>query len=326
MIRFYRTLSVLWLLSALVVPGVAQADTVRDWLNKIQEAVRMTNYQGTFVYREGDQMEVMRVTHRAGRDGVREKLVSMNGWAREIIRDNDQVICYLPDKKSVMAGHNLDISTDKNFPSLLPAQTEKLKSVYTISVHKSERIAGRPTQMLAIVPRDTFRYGHRLWADDKTGLLLKTDLIDADSKVLEQFMFTTIVIGGDIADADLKPSFTGKGMAWQRADEPRSATSARSEWIATDLPDGFELTRHMVRGIPGKTGPVTHLVFSDGLATVSVFIEKGMPSKAGADRIATGMGGAHAYRTRFNDFQVTTVGEVPAATVSRIGDSIRPRQ
>lgn len=323
--RFYRPIPLLWLLAGLMLPGLAQADAARDWLNKIQKAVRMTNYQGTFVYREGDQMEVMQVTHRAGADGVREKLVSMNGWAREIIRDNDQVVCYLPDKKSVMAGHNLDISTDKNFPSLLPEQTEKLKHVYSISVHKSERIAGRPTQMLTIRPKDAFRYGYRLWADDKTGLLLKTDLIAADGKILEQFMFTTIVIGGDITDADLKSGFSGQGMEWQRAGQPDQDTTGNNNWAASDLPPGFELTKQMIRGMPGKSVPVTHLVFSDGLATVSVFIEKGMPAREKDRQIATGMGGVHAHRTRRDEYQVTTVGEVPAATVSRIGESIHRR-
>ena len=321
MSKLNRSLSFLWLLSALALPGLAQADAVRDWLNKIQKAVRMTNYQGTFVYREGDQMEVMRVTHRAGTDGVHEKLVSMNGWAREIIRDNDKVTCYLPDKKSIMAGHNMDISADKNFPSLLPAQTEKLKNVYAISVHKSERIAGRTTQMLTIVPRDAFRYGYRFWADNKTGLLLKSDLIDTDGKILEQFMFTAITIGGTIPDSELKPSYSGKGMVWQRADQTTLEVNT-SDWAAADLPHGFELTKHMVRALPGKPHPVTHLVFSDGLAAVSVFVEKEVPVNKKSERIATGMGGVHAYRTRRDDFQVTAVGEVPAITVSKIGDSV----
>jgi sigma-E factor negative regulatory protein RseB len=248
----------------------------------------------------------------------------MNGWAREIIRDNDEVICYLPDKKAVMAGHNLDISTDKNFPSLLPEQTEKLKHVYSISVRKSERIAGRSTQMLTILPKDAFRYGYRLWADDKTGLLLKTDLIGAEGKILEQFMFTAIVIGGEIADVELKPGFSGKGMVWQRAEQTSQDSKESADWVASDLPAGFEITKQMVRGIPGKPHPVTHLVFSDGLATVSVFIEKGMP--AAEKDIATGMGGVHAYRTRRDNYQVTTVGEVPAVTVARIGESIHPRK
>lgn len=303
-------------------PSLATTTEARDWINKIHQSVRHTSYQGTFVYRQGDQMEVMRIVHRADENGIKERLLSLNGWAREIIRNNDEVVCYLPDKKAVMVGHRAAEKVEKKFPSLLPGKVDQLNDTYTISVTRAERIAGRKTALVSIAPKDNMRYGYRLWADDKTGLLLKSDLLDNMGNMIEQFMFTDIRIGQPIEDKDLLPSYSGKEMVWHRSKKEVPDQPAREQWQVRELPAGYRVSERMVRMVPGKKMPVTHLLVSDGLAAVSVFIEKKTSGKK-AEPMVTSMGAAHAYRGSVDGHQITAVGEVPAATVEQIGRSVK---
>ncbi|MFQ5546575.1 MAG: sigma-E factor regulatory protein RseB domain-containing protein, partial [Acidiferrobacterales bacterium] len=157
--------------------AAAAGDAAYDWLMRMNQATRMLNYDGTFVYQHGDQLEAMRIIH-AVRDGsVRERLVSLNGSAREVIRDDQQVMCYLPDRKSIIVEHRF-VGRDKSFPVILPESVTVLKKNYMIQLGAPGRVAGRAAQVVIIRPRDQYRYGYHLWADKETGLLLKADLVD----------------------------------------------------------------------------------------------------------------------------------------------------
>lgn len=311
------------LVLGLVAPGVTLAAGADSWLMKMQQAVRDTNYQGTFVYRQGDQMEVMQIAHSAHGGRVNERLMSLNGAAREIIRRDDEVICYLPDQNAVMEGHGE--GKESRFPSILPEQVARLDNNYRLSLGGQERIAGRMTRMLSIVPRDAFRYGYHLWLDTATGLLLKADLVDQGGQVIEQFMFTSVVIGKPIPAINLKSRYSGKGMVWHRPASEKPVPESKKLWHADRLPDGFSLSSRMLRNLPGKKQPVAHLVYSDGLAAVSVFIERGNNGNGSPDHTTSSMGAAHAWRARVNGHQVTVVGEVPAQTVSMIGASVNQK-
>jgi sigma-E factor negative regulatory protein RseB len=305
-----------------LLPLSGFADPALDWLSKIQMSTAKTSYQGTFVYRQGDQLEVMRIAHRVDNGRIRERLYSLNGWAREIIRNNDEVICYLPDKKAAMAGHRLPTPAEAKFPDVLPDEINQLTRSYRIQVRKAERIAGHRSMLVSITPLDQFRYGYRLWADRNTGLLLKSDLVDEQGRIVEQFMFTNVDIGSDIQEKDLQPVFRDKSMVWHRAGANAKSGTTETGWRVTDMPDGYRVTGNMVRNVPGKSKPVTHLVVSDGLAAVSVFIESSSESVK-KEQMVTGMGAAHAYRASIGNHQLTAVGEVPAIAVERIGRSVQ---
>ena len=137
-----------------------------------------------------------------------------------------------------------------------------------------DRITNRVAQLVIIKPVDQYRYGYHLWADADTGLLLKADLLDTNGAILEQFMFTQINIGIKIPAAALAPGMTGKSMVWYREDGDTRNVSEKPGWSASQLPKGFRLSAHMTRRLPMRKQPVEHLVYTDGLAAVSVFIEK----------------------------------------------------
>lgn len=313
------------LICLIATPPVSAADDAYSWLMRINQATRELSYEGTFVYQHAGQLEAMRIIHHAQDGAVRERLVSLNGAPREVIRDESQVICFLPERRSVVVEHRL--GKQKSFPLILPERIKDLKQSYTIALGAEGRVTAREAQGIIIKPRDEYRYGYRLWADRSTGLLLKADLIDHKGKTLEQFMFTQLAIGGRIDPADLEPSLATEGLAWYWGNALEAdAGAAQPGWAAKRLPSGFRLVNRVMRKNPARGGMVEHIVYSDGLATVSVFIDSPEGKRQALMRGASRMGAVHAYGDIINNHQVVVVGEVPAATVALIGKSIAPRQ
>lgn len=308
----------------LLSPPVVAAESAYDWLMRMNQATRQLNYNGTFVYQHGDQLEAMRIIHMVEGDSVQERLVSLNGAAREVIRDDQQVTCYLPDRQSVFVEHRL--GREKSFPVILPERVKDLKKNYTIQLSNKSRVTGREAQAIIISPRDKYRYGYHMWADEQSGLLLKADLVDHMGKTLEQFMFTQVDIGRRIEPYELEPGIASEGLAWYWGKTlEANDTPAASVWSVEQLPQGFKRVNRIMRKGPTRDSTVVHLVYSDGLAAVSVFIEEAedeKPSMIGASR----MGAVHAYGNIVDGRQVIVVGEVPAATVELIGKSVTVKQ
>jgi sigma-E factor negative regulatory protein RseB len=302
--------------------AMAAGGSAREWMMSMGRAVQEHNYTGTFVYRHGDQIEAMRIVHRARNGKPRELLTSLNGVAREIIRNDRDVVCYLPDRNSVVVEHRK--TSDKSFPALLPKRLDRVTRNYTLMLGGMNRIADRKAQMVVVKPHDRYRYGYHLWADRKTGLLLKSNLVDPQGHIIEQFMFTNISIDHPILDKDLQPRYTGKGMVWHRETDSSAKPSMETHWRATKLPSGFELTKQISRKGPMHKQEIEHLVYSDGLAAVSVFIERKDERAKHSIHGATGMGAVHAYGRVAGDYHITVVGEVPPATVAMIANSVSP--
>lgn len=312
----------------LLLAGLAAADddhaAAHAWLMKMSRAARTLDYTGAFVYQHGTQLEAMHIVHQGRGGAARERLVSLNGAPREVIRNEREVICLLPDMKSAVVEYRK--TGGERFPGLLPERLPDLDEHYAIGLGGSGRVAGREAQIVLIYPRDDYRYGYQLWADRDTGLLLKADLLDRKGRILEQFMFTHLVIGEPIPDSAFVPQIPDQqGLRWYREESgPPPPQTGEPGWTAERLPAGFRLSTFMMRREPMRHKPVEHLVYSDGLAAVSVFIEKreedDKPFVLGASR----MGAVHAFGRRIGAHQVTAVGEVPAATVTMIGSSMTP--
>jgi len=320
MTGFFLHCLTLAVLLGLAAP-LAQAADAQALFARMHQAGRSLDYEGTFVYQHGDQLESLRIIHKAGTGGVRERLVSLNGAPREIIRTDSEVRCYLPDENAVLIEHRR--ADNRNFPALLPDSLALLKGNYMIRAGKEGRVAGHKAVSVRIKPRDAYRYGYLLWVDEASGLLLKASLLDEQGEVIEQYMFTQVSIGGPIPESELKPQYPAKGIVWQRADD-ETRVSSTGQWTATRLPDGFTLSARIVRMLPARKQPVEHLVYSDGLAVVSVFVEKaGDEARPNALSGLTHMGAAHAFGKVVDGHQVTVVGEAPALTVDMIGESVR---
>jgi len=305
-----------------VIPAHSASDA-KDWLLRIHRAPESLNYEGTFVYQHGARLDTMRIFHRASDKGVTERLMSLTGPAREVIRTDDEVRCYLPDQKSIF----IEQRRLRRNPLLAidPDRLPDLGDNYDIELGASGRVAGRATQELAIRPRDNYRYGYRLWADTETGLLLKAELTSENGKKLEQFMFTQLNVGGDILDSMLTAHTSAEGMSWFRDDEVKEGGPSRG-WRATNLPNGFRLYSDVLRRLPRDERVIRQLVYTDSLAAVSVFIEKTSEGGETGNLVegATSMGAVNALGRVLDGHHVTVVGEVPAKTIIMIGNSLEP--
>jgi len=327
------TIACLWLL--LIGPisalsGAAFADTPRDasaWLMQINNAASQLNYTGHFVYARGDHIESMQVIHRGRGADFRQRIYSLNGTPREVIRDANQVWCYAPDKK--LGVHENRQATRQGFPNLLPSEVDHLGEYYEIRVGRAGRIADRPARHIEIVPRDDLRYGYDLWADQDTGLLLKAALLDNRGRAIEQYLFTHVEIGGAISDQALQPVTADNELVWYGDAEGGGVpvdggpqALPMSEWGVKDMPAGFMLTREIKRLSPIKARMLRHYVYSDGLASVSVFVEALDDDAQTRISGINKMGAVHAFGRVVEDHQVTVVGEVPSKTVDIIGMSV----
>ncbi|HEY9198950.1 MAG TPA: MucB/RseB C-terminal domain-containing protein [Gammaproteobacteria bacterium] len=310
----------LWLAG---MPAVAQEDA-RDWLRQMSAASQELNYRGTFVYMHQGRLEAMRIIHRAAEGGEQERLVALTGDAREVIRDKERVTCILPKSKAVMVGRSLP---RKPFPAALPRDLDDLADNYEFLVQGEERVAGLPARIVLIRPRDAYRYGYRLWLDSNSRLLLKSELIDTGDQAVEQIMFTDLELLDTIPESELQTALRGEDYTRKGHDRPAETAAAAvsaSDWTVSRLPPGFILTHSNRHALPTAGGDeVEHLVFSDGLATVSVYIEPESASDQSGLAGASSMGAVNALGLRQNGHQITVVGEVPQLTVERMGESVQ---
>ena len=304
-------------------PAPAQSDTTdpRTWLEEMSQAMQSLNYDGTFVYLHDGKLETMRVIHRADEDGERERLIALTGVPREVLRDDNSVTCILPDQKTVMVDKSLP---RKPFPTSLPRDLAALQANYEFRLGGDDRITGRDAKIIEIYPRDQYRYGYRLWIEKANRVLLKLDLIDPHGKALEQTMFTHLELPARISDKALEPGISGEGYTWHgdvRRASSDTTPADRSNWQLGWLPRGFMLTHHNRHQMPVRRGSAEHMVYSDGLATVSVYFEKLVPGTEILQGVSN-MGTVNAMGGVVDGFHATVVGEVPAITVEQIGKGI----
>ncbi|MFC1689115.1 MucB/RseB C-terminal domain-containing protein [Pseudomonadota bacterium] len=313
----------LLMVAALVFPvthlGAGDHDTPRQMLERMTAAMSQMSYQGTFVYVQGNVVETMRITHVSDEAGIREHLVAVSGPPREVIRDSNGVRWVLADDESVFedAGFNRTF-----FPELPIDQHDQTESSYQMKRGGAARIAGHQARNLKILPKDEFRYGYSLWLEEQSGLLMKWELIDGKNNVLAKLMFTDVRLGSEVDKSELKPASQLKKFKTVASGLPSGRSSGKSvpRWQPDQLPPGFELAMH--RSLQKQDdGIYEHMVYSDGLAAVSVYIESGEVTDDMPVEVRK-IGTTHALTRSAGDMLITVVGDVPAVTVQMIGDGI----
>ncbi len=330
-----------WLMSCAVAGAILAAlpqlsrgaDDPRDWLQKMTNALATRNYDGMFFHLSDGRVETMRIVHRVRGGHITERLQSLDGPGREFIRNNDELTCYLPDKHTVLVQPRPDHGP---FLGSLPQfGGAEVNESYRIESFEASKLLKRATRGIAVTPKDRFRFGYRLWLDEKTAMPLKTQLCDSRGQVLEQIIFATLAMPDNIPDTELAPAVRTDGMRWVRLEPSQdNASPALSAFRASELPPGFRLTVTGAQKLGGDAGTASHLVYSDGIATVSVFVEPprteappgGVTAATPTDPPVEGLarvGSGFAFSTVVQGHQVTAVGEVPAQTVEFIAHSVR---
>ena len=319
-----HALVLLALSGALVAPahGDQHGDALA-WLQKMAVAAKKLNYTGTFIYQSGGSSETSRITHLVDAGGEHEKLEVLDGSPREVVRNNDEIRCFLPDDKVVIIEKR---GQAKTFPALLPKSVSSLSDHYLIRKGEISRIAGYDSQLIVLEPKDTLRYGHHFWADTNSGLILKARTANERNETIEQFVFTQLQINGPIDRETLKPKFGKEGKTWRIFNSRSSQSlSAGNDWqFKTQLP-GFNKSAGMKRQAnPGNSGETTHFVFTDGLASISVFIES--LGEQTAENATYSVGATNVYKRVAGKHLLTVLGEVPTTSLIYLGDGMELRK
>lgn len=304
--------------------GAAYADGLqpKQLLEEMCAAMSSQSYRGTFIHLHNNKIESMEIVRRKDENGEVEKLLSLNGEAREIIRNQDVVTCILPKSQKITIDKTRPGS---QLPLALPQNLNNIEVFYELGLDGSERIAGLESTIVSLKPKDSYRYGHRIWIASASKLMLKSDLLDEQGVPIEQIMFTKLALDNNLPDSAFSSNL--QSDEFQRVDVGKAnmpeKTDLMLQWRLTQAPQGFALVSHTRQMVKSNQAPVEHMVLSDGMASVSVFIEPQQgKSLSGTSR----MGAVNAYGSIKAGHKVVVVGEVPAATVMLINQHVERTQ
>jgi sigma-E factor negative regulatory protein RseB len=305
--------------------GAAPERSELQWLQAIQSAAQRLNYVGTIVYQQGGSVRTSRIVHYFDGSISHERMQMLDGKPREFIRRDAEVQCLYPDLRRVL----VERRPDPDFPSLGGGAPSEILDRYAVRLGGVERVAGSDCRVILLEPRDSLRYGYRLCADLVSALLLKAQTLNERQEALEQMAFADLRVGERVDRAQLRPSWSIDGWKIERSDL-QPADLARSGW-QVPTPPGFrklrEVGRTMASGAVGSAGrKAMQAVYSDGLATLSVFIETDGGGAGGAPGETIHSYGATSGYTRLvNEARVTVIGEVPPETVRSVAQSVEFR-
>lgn len=300
----------------------AHAATDEDlWqtLQKAALAAHALSYQGIFVCQSGQQSKSVQIKHYF--DGQHEfaRNVLLDGSPREVLSQGGDLVIYNQKNEKIVIekrrGQNM-------FPAVLPTNLDAIRANYLLRSGDVERIAGREAQILFLEPKDNLRYGYRFWIDTEYGLILKSVMFNSHNEMMDSIAFNQLTL---VSTADLdwfKPKIdTNKNYVMEDEVAAIADNNSSPHWVIKELPTGYRKVDQMIRMVHGKFLPVTHVVFSDGLASVSLFIEpvtKGVKPRAGHCVV----GNTSFYSSVAGYLQITVLGEVPEATTAQIANAV----
>ncbi len=307
--------------ASLAFSAKAAESSISDPLDRLyhsQSLVQKLEYSGTFVYQQGSQVRTSRITRLRTTKSVIEKLEVLDGQSQEYVRNGEEIIHYFPAERRIVVEHR---GSERSFPDISFTNPREILRYYTARQLGMDRVAGRDVLGFALEPRDGLRYGYRFWSDRASGLLLRAQTLSEKGEIIEQIAFTQLSIG-KVRPSQVKTSHANT-RGW-RIENSSAADKEPSGWNAGWLPGGFKPVRTVKRvlGRPENAGEpreVVQLVFSDGLAGISVFIEAWSPRH---ESLPVQQGSLNMLGKRHGKFWLTIVGEVPLATIRQVAESL----
>lgn len=307
----------LWVLAIQnVVAEESQSVTARSWLTSMVEAMHTLNYQGTAVYLRDDQVETMKVFHAVENGIEQERFVSLNDPMREVIRDADKVTCYFPDTQTIVVDYKPHSgSVLFNVPNDLNSESRRYRTTIGHQAHVVQRL----TQVISIDPMDNLRYARKIWIDIESKLPLKYEVYDEGGKRVEQMVFTSFSVEETIPLKFLSATTKIGSVKWRIRDK-ENIPAHKHDWEFKSIPQGFKQVLYTRKKMPASKHPVEHILFSDGVASVSVYVDESENDRPLQKELALGV--INSYSRQYMNHRITVMGEVPAKTVKIIGDSI----
>ncbi len=307
------------ILSQSFIAQAAPDEEVWNVLQKAAVAARALNYQGIFVCQTGQQTKSVQITHLFNGKNEFARNVVLDGSPREVLSQGGELVIYNQRNEKIVIekrrGQNM-------FPAVLPVNLEAVKENYSLRAGALERVAGRQSQMLILEPKDGLRYSYRFWIDTEYGILLKSVMFNNRDEIMESIAFNQLALLNSVELDWFKPKIDhSKNYVMEDEQVVIADDGAAVDWVIKELPAGYRKVDQMTRMVHGKPYPVTHIIFSDGLASVSLFIEP--VRKGNRYKILLSTKGNTSFYTNVNNGHlVTVVGEVPEATIVQIANAV----
>lgn len=310
-------MKIIWGVVAVMLMLPAQA---MEWqkLDAMRQAIQEQNYRGEYLHRRGDQSSVYSIVHQYADGESIELLRQLDGDMIEILREDNQVTCYLPKGSESALNHAVPAAP---FSQVEALDLQRIARNYDAEMIGTERVAGYMTNIIEL-SGDDWRYKQRLWLEQESHLLLQSELMDVDGSVLEQFRFTRLELGVPIDRGELIPTLRGQQNVLRQTESMERNASANDGAFVSELdwlPVGYELT-HSERKSKGR-GWLEQRTYSDGLTSFSVFVEKGEAMDTQQSALAK-MGATSALMTIKDGLSVTVIGEIPGKTAKSIAQML----
>lgn len=296
--------------------AMASADDMSgvEWLEKMNQAMKERNFQGTVAFMKNGHLDTMKYIHAAKNGLEQERLLSLNSPMREVIRDAGKISCTFKETNKRVINHR---PVSQSFIIDLPRQISSLTDVYQIVVNGEEEVAMRPAAVIEIRPLDAYRYSRKIWMDKQLMLPLKVEAYNVDGGVLEQVLFTDISVDQDIAFVKAKDN---PALNVQHIHQIQSEPFENASFSLDNIPAGFQKVFFTRMSMHKASQPVDHMLLSDGFSSVSIYLENTV------DEIEGGLhtlGSVNSFTRSIDTYQVTVLGEVPAKTVRFIAQGFR---
>lgn len=316
-----RYLFIIWLALGGIAHSAESNLTAKQILQKMVKSMQVSNCRGTVVFLKNDKLEAMKYTHTVDKNREQERLVSLNSPQREIVRNSDEVKCSFKSTGNVIADSR---PYEHSFIVDVPENLDGLDSSYSFEVVGEEVIAMMPSFVIAIQPKDDFRYVRKIWVAKEQLLPLKAIVYDLSGVVLEQVVFTDIQVDKEVG----KIATTEPPSHLQQANEKSVDVDGKAAFQVTALPQGFKQIFFSRKPLHKSEQPVDHVLLSDGFASVSVYLESRINEAASDAHLPDGIhsvGAVNSLSRTLADSQLTVLGEVPAATIKYIAEGVKLR-
>lgn len=314
--------------SAAPAPTGDGAISVNEWLVRMHEAsMKKRSYIGTLVQSSKDGMSSARIWHACDGTSQIERIESLTGAPRSSIRKDDKLVTFMPEMKLVRMEKREGLGAGASFTDLLKPGANQIPDFYTVKSLGNERIAGLDAEVVQLNPRDGLRYGYRIWTERKNALVLKLQTLDAGGTILEQAAFSELQLDAPVKADKLKSMMKpGEGWRVEQSDVTKTTATAEGWNLKTAVP-GFKSVSCHKRGISSSStsDDTVQWVFSDGLATVSLFLEAFDKARHTQEGLASA-GATHSLFRRMNDYFLTAVGEVPPQTLRNFAAALERKK
>lgn len=296
---------------------------VSEWLMRMHEASRRRAYTGTFVVSSATgSLTSARIWHVCEGDQQVERVEALSGAPRSTFRRNDQVITFIPQAKLARTERRESLGL---FPELLASADSSIPEFYQARQIGNDRVAGFDADVVELRPRDALRYGYRVWSEKKSGLVVKLQTLDADSRVLEQAAFSELQLDVPVrADQITRMMANTEGYRIER-DEPVKTTALTEGWLLKTAVAGFKPIGCYRRPAAERGAGTLQWIFSDGLASVSLFVEP-FEAKRHTQEGTLAMGATQTLTRRLQAWWLTAVGEVPSQTLQLFAQGLERKK